>query len=147
MRIAQAGGIATGDCSAYPFTVHILQHRNHAAATSFHPLALYFVSDASRFLNPSTSLLSLFAGWSVFLCFFLGFFGILFFFYANASSFCYVSESRFQYQQCQMRENHRKLSAFCVVSRFASVLFIASFANSTSASLSHLEKLAHRVCH
>jgi len=57
---------------------HILKHLNYAASVSFLASVLYFASDASRFLDDSASLLKFFAGWSVYLCYFLGFFGISF---------------------------------------------------------------------
>ena len=57
---------------------HILTILNYAAVTSFTSSVLYFATDASRFLADSASLLKFITGWSVFLCYFFGFFGISF---------------------------------------------------------------------
>mmetsp|Transcript_715 Transcript_715/g.1657 ORF Transcript_715/g.1657 Transcript_715/m.1657 type:complete len:632 (+) Transcript_715:278-2173(+) len=57
---------------------HILTILNYAAVTSFTSSVLYFATDASRFLADSSSLLKFITGWSVFLCYFFGFFGISF---------------------------------------------------------------------
>ena len=57
---------------------HILKITNYVAATGFLLSVLQFASDASTYLNDSTSLLQFLVVWSVFLCYFFGFFGISF---------------------------------------------------------------------
>lgn len=57
---------------------HILKITNYVAATGFLLSVLQFASDASTYLNDSTSLLQFLGVWSVFLCYFFGFFGISF---------------------------------------------------------------------
>jgi len=57
---------------------HILKITNYVAATGFLLSVLQFASNASTYLNDSTSLLQFLSVWSVFLCYFFGFFGISF---------------------------------------------------------------------
>mmetsp|Transcript_8637 Transcript_8637/g.12293 ORF Transcript_8637/g.12293 Transcript_8637/m.12293 type:complete len:625 (+) Transcript_8637:77-1951(+) len=57
---------------------HILKYLNIAAALSFLISVFYFLFDASTYLNDSNSMLKFLAGWSAFLCYFFGFFGISF---------------------------------------------------------------------
>jgi len=57
---------------------HILKITNYAAATGFLLSVLKFASNASTYLNDSSSLLQFLFVWSVFLCYFFGFFGISF---------------------------------------------------------------------
>ena len=57
---------------------HILKITNYVAATGFLLSVLLFASNASTYLNDSTSLLQFLSVWSVFLCYFFGFFGISF---------------------------------------------------------------------
>jgi hydroxymethylglutaryl-CoA reductase (NADPH) len=57
---------------------HILKATNYAAAILFTLSVLQFASNASTYLNDSTSLLQFLFVWSIFLCYFFGFFGISF---------------------------------------------------------------------
>ena len=57
---------------------HILKITNYVTATGFLLSVLQFASNASTYLNDSTSLLQFLSVWSVFLCYFFGFFGISF---------------------------------------------------------------------
>ena len=57
---------------------HILKITNYVAATGFLLSVLKFASNASTYLNDSSSLLQFLFVWSVFLCYFFGFFGISF---------------------------------------------------------------------
>jgi len=57
---------------------HILKITNFVAAAGFLLSVLQFASNASTYLNDSTSLLQFLSVWSVFLCYFFGFFGISF---------------------------------------------------------------------
>ena len=57
---------------------HILKITNYVAALGFLLSVLLFVSNATTYLNDSTSLLQFLGVWSVFLCYFFGFFGISF---------------------------------------------------------------------
>lgn len=57
---------------------HILKTANYVASSAFLLSVLQFASDASTYLNDSASLLRFLAVWSVFLCYFFGFFGISF---------------------------------------------------------------------
>ena len=57
---------------------HILKILNYAAVTSFTASVMYFASDYSTFLSDSATLFKFLFGWSVFLVFFFGFFGISF---------------------------------------------------------------------
>jgi len=57
---------------------HVLKILNFAAVISFVTSILYFASDLPTYLNDSSTLLKFMAGWSVFLCYFIGFFGISF---------------------------------------------------------------------
>lgn len=56
----------------------ILKLTNYIAAILFLMSVLLFASNASTYLNDSTSLLQFLSIWSVFLCYFFGFFGISF---------------------------------------------------------------------
>ena len=57
---------------------HILKILNYAAVTSFTASVMYFASDYSTFLSDSVTLFKFLFGWSAFLVFFFGFFGISF---------------------------------------------------------------------
>lgn len=57
---------------------HILKITNYVVATGFILSVLKFASNASTYLNDSTSLLQFLSIWSIFLCYFFGFFGISF---------------------------------------------------------------------
>jgi len=57
---------------------HILKILNIAAVVGFLTSIGYFAFDASAFMNDSGSLLKFLACWSVFVCYFFGFFGISF---------------------------------------------------------------------
>jgi len=57
---------------------HILKILNYAAVSSFLVSVGCFASDASRHMNDSSSLFKFLFGWSFFLCYFFGFFGISF---------------------------------------------------------------------
>ncbi len=57
---------------------HVLKIMNFAAVGSFISSILYFASDLPTYLNDSSTLLKFIAAWSVFLCYFIGFFGISF---------------------------------------------------------------------
>lgn len=57
---------------------HILKITNYVAATGFLLSVLQFASNASTYLNDSTSLLQFLTVWSIFLMYFFGFFGISF---------------------------------------------------------------------
>jgi len=57
---------------------HILKITNYVAALGFLLSVLQFASNATTYLNDSTSLLQFLGVWSVFLCYFFGFFGISF---------------------------------------------------------------------
>jgi len=57
---------------------HILRITNYVVATGFTLSVLQFASNASTYLNDSTSLLQFLMVWSLFLCYFFGFFGISF---------------------------------------------------------------------
>mmetsp|Transcript_20110 Transcript_20110/g.43661 ORF Transcript_20110/g.43661 Transcript_20110/m.43661 type:complete len:622 (+) Transcript_20110:212-2077(+) len=57
---------------------HILKITNYVATTGFLLSVLQFASNASTYLNDSTSLLQFLGVWSIFLCYFFGFFGISF---------------------------------------------------------------------
>mmetsp|Transcript_24716 Transcript_24716/g.51296 ORF Transcript_24716/g.51296 Transcript_24716/m.51296 type:complete len:641 (-) Transcript_24716:113-2035(-) len=57
---------------------HILKLTNYVATSGFLLSVLKFVSNASMYLNDSTSLLQFLTIWSIFLCYFFGFFGISF---------------------------------------------------------------------
>ncbi|KAL7537088.1 hypothetical protein ACHAXR_007574 [Thalassiosira sp. AJA248-18] len=57
---------------------HILKITNYVAATGFLLSVLQFASNASTYLNDSTSLLQFLSIWGIFLCYFFGFFGISF---------------------------------------------------------------------
>ena len=57
---------------------HILKLTNYVATTGFLLSVLQFASNASMYLNDSTSLLQFLTVWSAFLCYFFGFFGISF---------------------------------------------------------------------
>ncbi len=57
---------------------HILKLTNYVATSGFLLSILKFASNASMYLNDSTSLLQFLTLWSIFLCYFFGFFGISF---------------------------------------------------------------------
>lgn len=57
---------------------HILKMCNICAVIGFFTSVFYFVSDATTYLNDSNSLLQFLVAWSLFLCYFFGFFGISF---------------------------------------------------------------------
>lgn len=57
---------------------YILKITNYVATTGFLLSVLLFASNASTYLNDSTSLLQFLMVWSMFLCYFFGFFGISF---------------------------------------------------------------------
>jgi hypothetical protein len=57
---------------------HILKITNYVVATGFILSVLQFAFNASTYLNDSTSLLRFLSIWSIFLCYFFGFFGISF---------------------------------------------------------------------
>lgn len=57
---------------------HILKVTNYVAATGFILSVLKFASDASTYLNDSTSLIQFLCVWGTFLCYFFAFFGISF---------------------------------------------------------------------
>ena len=57
---------------------HILKLTNYLATTGFLLSVLQFAFNASTYLNDSTSLLQFLTLWSIFLCYFFGFFGISF---------------------------------------------------------------------
>lgn len=57
---------------------HILRITNYVVATGFILSVLQFAANASAYLNDSTSLLQFLSVWSLFLCYFFGFFGISF---------------------------------------------------------------------
>jgi len=57
---------------------HILRITNYVVAAGFLLSVLQFASNASTYLNDSTSLLQFLSVWSIFLCYFFGFFGISF---------------------------------------------------------------------
>jgi len=78
-RPARTGGGAKGTHPTGPEPKwHILKILNYAAVTSFTASVMYFASDYSRFLSDSASLFKFLFGWSAFLVFFFGFFGISF---------------------------------------------------------------------
>jgi len=79
---------------------HILKILNYAAATSFTASVLYFASDYSRFLSDSASLLKFITGWSAFLVFFFGFFGISF---VDADGLLAHEEEEVRIRQQQMQ--------------------------------------------
>ena len=56
----------------------ILKLLNYAAVFGFIISLAKFASNASTYLNDSSTLFQFLAGWSVFLCYFFGFFGISF---------------------------------------------------------------------
>ena len=82
---------------------HILKILNYAAATSFTASVLYFASDYSRFLSDSASLLKFITGWSAFLVFFFGFFGISFVDADGLLAREEEKEARMRQQQQQMQ--------------------------------------------
>ena len=57
---------------------HILKIMNYIIATGFTLSVLQFASNATTYLNDSTSLLQYLTIWSISLCYFFGFFGISF---------------------------------------------------------------------
>jgi hypothetical protein len=57
---------------------HILKITNYVVVAGFILSVLKFASNASTYLNDSTSLLQFLSIWSIFLCYFFGFFGISF---------------------------------------------------------------------
>lgn len=57
---------------------HILKIMNYIIATGFTFSVLQFASNATTYLNDSTSLLQYLTIWSISLCYFFGFFGISF---------------------------------------------------------------------
>lgn len=68
---------------------HVLKILNFAAVISFVTSILYFASDLPTYLNDSSTLLKFIAGWSFFLCYFIGFFGISF---VDADELCQEEE-------------------------------------------------------
>ena len=83
---------------------HILKITNYVAATGFLLSVLLFASNASTYLNDSTSLLQFLSVWSVFLCYFFGFFGISF---IELDDFV-VDEQQQQQQQQQTQGLHQQ---------------------------------------
>ena len=88
-KIMKAGGSKTKGASPLDRTStnneaepeprwHILKITNYLAASGFILSVLQFASNASTYLNDSASLLQFLSVWSVFLCYFFGFFGISF---------------------------------------------------------------------
>eukprot|EP00978_Attheya_sp_CCMP212_P015970 scaffold41478_cov43-Attheya_sp.AAC.1 len=57
---------------------HILRVLNYAAVGSFAASVVIFCRGASVYLNDPATLLQFLVGWSLFLCYFFGFFGISF---------------------------------------------------------------------
>ena len=57
---------------------YILNALNVVAAVSFIVSVVTFLSDASTYMSDSFSIVKFLAGWSLFLCYFFGFFGISF---------------------------------------------------------------------
>jgi len=64
---------------------HVLKLLNFASVFTFVSSILYFASDLPTYLNDSSTLLKFITAWSVFLCYFIGFFGISF---VDADEFC-----------------------------------------------------------
>ena len=77
-RAARTGGTKSTKHAGPEPKWHILKILNYAAVTSFTASVMYFASDYSTFLSDSVTLFKFLFGWSAFLVFFFGFFGISF---------------------------------------------------------------------
>jgi uncharacterized membrane protein len=103
---------------------HILKMTNYLVTTGFMLSVLQFASNASTYLNDSTSLFQFLSIWSISLCYFFGFFGISF---IELDDFVDQPPSQ-QHQQpvvsqvAQPRKSHLRL--VCVVFSAVSVLSV-----------------------
>jgi len=118
---------------------HILKICNYAAVSSFLVSVAFFASDASRHMNDSSSLFKFLFAWSVFLCYFFGFFGISF---VDADDILATEEPIFSQVQPESASRSKKLKQVHPAAGSAPVCSVPSSFEKASVNKAELKEKA-----